>query len=288
MSLADPMADIFIHQIFYDEDSRAKLLPGFLPLDNTRNERPDWFEFPLILDFLRHNSLQDDAWYGFVSPKFKHKTGMAANAVIRKIQTQGQAADVLVLTVAWDQVAYYLNPWEQGEVMHPGILDLSQRFLDHAAYPVDLKTLVCDSFSTQFANYVVAKKNFWLKWQVLAEKFWSFVEHGEPEADGMSEVTHYFGQKTHYTMKTFVQERFASLILATGDFRVIKSDPSDVRAPNAGLFTRTLQTRRLLQTCDLMKTQYRRTQDPAFLAMYWKVRACIDYKAPRVSHNEPR
>ena len=281
------MAEIFIHQIFYDEASRAKLLPGFLPLDNMRNERPDWFEFPLILEFLRHNTLQDDAWYGFVSPKFQQKTGMDAQAVIRKIQTQGQNADVLVLTVAWDQVAYYLNPWEQGEMMHPGIRELSQRFLDHAEVQVDLKTLVCDSLSTQYANFVVAKKNYWQQWQVLAEKFWSYVDHDEIASGDLSDVTHYFGKKTHYPMKTFVQERLASLLLATRDFQVIKSDPSDVRAPNSGLFKRTLQTRRLLQTCDLMKTQYRRTQDPAFLEMYWKVRGCIDYKSPKVSASQP-
>ena len=277
------MAEIFIHQIFYDEASRTKLLPGFLPLDNTRNERPDWFEFPLILNFLRDNALQDDAWYGFVSPKFKHKTGMDAGEVIRKIETEGAHADVLVLAVAWDQVAYFLNPWEQGEQVHPGICELSQRFVDHAAVPVDLKTLVCDSFSTQFANFVVAKKSFWQQWKALAEKFWSYVEDDKPVSGDLSEVTHYYGKKTHYPMKTFVQERLASLILATGDFQVIKSDPSDVRAPNSGLFKRTLQTRRLLQTCDLMKTQYRRTQDPAFLEMYWKVRGCIEYKAPKFS-----
>lgn len=281
------MAEIFIRQIFYDEASRAKLLPGFLPLDNMRNERPDWFEFPLILEFLRHNTLQDEAWYGFVSPKFQQKTGMDAQAVIRKIQTQGQNADVLVLTVAWDQVAYYLNPWEQGEMMHPGIRELSQRFLDHTGVQVDLKTLVCDSLSTQYANFVVAKKNYWQQWQVLAEKFWSYVEHDEMSSGDLSDVTHYYGKKTHYPMKTFVQERLASLLLATRDFQVIKSDPSDVRTPNAALFKRTLQTRRLLQTCDLMKTQYRRTQDPAFLEMYWKVRGCVDYKAPRVSITDP-
>lgn len=83
-------------------------------------------------------------------------------------------------------------------------------------------------------------------------------------------------------MKTFVQERFASLILATGDFRVIKSDPSDVLTPNSALFNRTSETRRLLQTCDLMKTQYRRTQAPAFLEMYWKLRQQIVCKVPKL------
>lgn len=107
------MAELFIHQIFYDEASRAKLLPGFLPLDNTRNERPDGFEFPLILDFLRHNRLQDDAWYGFVSPKFHQKTGMDATRVIRKIQAEGHNVDVQVLAVAWNQVAFFLKPCKE-------------------------------------------------------------------------------------------------------------------------------------------------------------------------------
>lgn len=276
------MAKIYIHQIFYDELSQAKLMPGFLPLNNTRNARPDWFEFPLILDFLRSNTLQEDAWYGFVSPKFRHKTGMDANAVIQKIQHEGHHADVLLLTVAWDQAAYFLNPWEQGEMMHPGIRELSQRFLDHVDYPVNLYSLVCDSSSTQFANFVIAKKVYWQQWQILAEKFWAYVETGMPSAHGLSDVTHYYGKKTHYPMKTFVQERLASLILATGDFRVIKSDPSDVRTPNAALFDQSLNTRRLLQTCDLMKTLYRSTKDPDFLAMYWKARACIHYKRPVV------
>lgn len=107
------MAEIFIHQIFYDEASRAKLLPGFLPLDNTRNERPDWFEFPLILGFLRHNRLRDHAWYGLVSPKFHQKTGMDATRVIQKIQAEGRNADVLVLALAWNQVAFFLNPCKE-------------------------------------------------------------------------------------------------------------------------------------------------------------------------------
>ena len=115
------MAEIFLHQIYYDEATKRDLLPGFIPLDNTSNDRPDWFEFWVILNFLRNNTLQENAWYGFVSPKFTHKTGLDANAVVRKITSEGDNADVLLCTVAWDQVAYFLNPWEQGEVVHPGI-----------------------------------------------------------------------------------------------------------------------------------------------------------------------
>ena len=276
------MADIFLHQIYYDEASKGNLLPGFMPLDNSENERPDWFEFWVMLNFLRHNTLQDNAWYGFVSPKFTQKTGLDVQAVVRKISSEGENADVLLCTVAWDQIAYFLNPWEQGEVVHPGIRDLSQQFFNHAGCAVDLKNLVTDSHTAVFSNFVVAKKNYWLQWQALAEKFFAFVEGDASKENDFSEATHYYGKKTHYPMKTFVQERFPSVLLSRGGFRVLKSDPSDTRPVNSVLFKQTLETRRLLQACDLMKTKYIETSDPDYLAMYWKLRAQVACTPPKL------
>ena len=94
------MADIFLHQIYYDEASRRSLMPGVIPLDNSKNERPDWFEFWVMLNFLRNNTLQDNAWYGFISPKFKSKTGLSSGDVVQKINTEGANADVLLCAVA--------------------------------------------------------------------------------------------------------------------------------------------------------------------------------------------
>jgi hypothetical protein len=281
------MAEVFIHQIFYDEATRAQVLPGFIALDNTANQRPDWYEFVVMLNFLRQHPLQEDAWYGFVSPKFQHKTGLSSAAVLRKIQDEGDSADVLLLTVAWDQVAYFLNPWEQGELMHPGIRDLSQRFFDQAGYSVDLSSMVSDSFSSVFSNFVVARAPYWRAWQVLAEKFWTYVEGPSAQGAGaLRDVTHYFGKKTDYPMKTFVQERFPALLLSQGNYRVIKTDPSDVRAPHTGLFKRSsADTRRQLQACDLMKTLYRQTADAAYLEMYWKLRQGLAVKLPRLPIN---
>ena len=52
------MAASYIYQIYYDEASRAALDPGFLPLDNTANLRPDWYEFHVIKKFLENNHLE--------------------------------------------------------------------------------------------------------------------------------------------------------------------------------------------------------------------------------------
>jgi hypothetical protein len=76
---------IFIYQIYYNNETQKKILSGFIPLNNTKNLRPDWFEFWVILNFLRNNILDDDAWYGFLSPKFYEKTGFNSNFVFNVI-----------------------------------------------------------------------------------------------------------------------------------------------------------------------------------------------------------
>ena len=60
-----------IYQIYYDASSMAGLDPGFIPLDNSHAQRPDWFEFYPILNYINQTELKDGVWYGFLSPKFK-------------------------------------------------------------------------------------------------------------------------------------------------------------------------------------------------------------------------
>ena len=45
------MSAIHIHQIYYNEQTRAQLDPGYIPLDNTDNPRPEWYEFWVIKQF---------------------------------------------------------------------------------------------------------------------------------------------------------------------------------------------------------------------------------------------
>ncbi|MGH6690087.1 MAG: hypothetical protein ACREF4_05335 [Gammaproteobacteria bacterium] len=39
-------------QIFYNEETRAALDPDFEPLDNSRHQRRDWYEYWPIREFL--------------------------------------------------------------------------------------------------------------------------------------------------------------------------------------------------------------------------------------------
>ena len=75
------MHPLHIYQILNHYTSRQDLDPGFDVLDNSANERPDWFEYWPIRRFLLNESLNEDAFYGFLSPKFHHKTNLSAALV---------------------------------------------------------------------------------------------------------------------------------------------------------------------------------------------------------------
>ncbi|MFZ9794619.1 MAG: hypothetical protein ACO3F3_20030, partial [Gemmataceae bacterium] len=66
--------NIYIFQIYYDEDSKSKLQKGFIPLDNSPNMRPDWAEYWPIRNVLLNQSFNPRDYIGFLSSKFFEKT----------------------------------------------------------------------------------------------------------------------------------------------------------------------------------------------------------------------
>jgi hypothetical protein len=269
---------IFLHQIFYDERSRASLDPAFTPLDNSSNVRPDWYEFLPIRNYLKSSVLQHDAWYGFLSPRFVSKTGFQASTVFQALQGAGADCEVALFSSGWDQLSYFLNPFEQGEVWHPGLLQLSQTFFDSIGMRLDLRSLVTYSKTSVFSNYVIAKPVFWNAWLRLADPFFDFVE--SCAAPGANRTTSYGLAWNQTPMKTFIQERFAAVVLSQGRFRVLSPDQSLYAPVFLRLFNDDLRTRRQLQVCDFLKERYCLTLDPECLTMYYKVRQEIEYRAP--------
>ncbi|MEO8758460.1 MAG: hypothetical protein ABI398_12010 [Devosia sp.] len=145
-------AAVPIYQIFYNAETQAHFEPGYLPIDNTANPRPDWFEFWPIRQFLLETPLAPDHWYGFFSPRFADKTRLKAAEVYEFITTIDGYAEVALFSPYWDQIAYFQNPFEQGEYYHPGLLAAARRFIGIAGQQIDLDRLVSDSSSAVFSN----------------------------------------------------------------------------------------------------------------------------------------
>ena len=278
--------DLQAFQIYYDDASKAALAPGFIPLDNTSNLRPDWFEFWVMLNYLREHELEEGVWYGFFSPKFSLKSGFDHDFIVATVDRYGSAADVALFSPGWDQMAYFLNPWEQGEVWHPGLMELSQRLLHEMGIEIDLRGLICDASSTVFSNYVLAKRDYWFAWRQLAEKLFACLEYPAAEYGGAGDSSRIhrddlradttYGKRLRDTpMKTFIQERLANVLICSGRFQVVSPDQSATAAILARMFPGGPEVRYLLQTCDLMKRKYRSTGDPQYLRQYWAARKNI-------------
>jgi hypothetical protein len=268
----------FVYQIFYDVQSGASLDPGFIPLDNTANERPDWYEFWVIRKFLKNNQLEDDAFYGFLSPRFAAKSGFRSDSVNEVLSSCHAQCDVALVAFGWDQLAYFLNPFEQGEMWHPGLMTLSQGFCDALGLDVRLDKLVTHSATSVFCNYVIAKPPFWRQWLSIADRLFDLVEHNPSHELGR--MTAYGTKLNLAPMKAFIQERLATLILSQGKFRVVSLSWGD-RAPIFDrLFKDDPRTRKMLETCDLMKEKYCRSGDDDYLKMFYKIRADIELTRP--------
>src|SRR6202161_4802895 len=109
------MPQAHIYQILNHYTPRQDLDPGFEVLDNSSNERPDWYEYWPIRKFLLTESLDENAFYGFLSPKFKLKTNLSAVDVVNFIRESAAETDVVLFTPSIHNSAFYRNVFEHGD-----------------------------------------------------------------------------------------------------------------------------------------------------------------------------
>jgi hypothetical protein len=223
------MAAAFIYQIYYTTPDA--LDPGFLPMDNSANERPDWFEYWPIRRFLLNEKLDDNSFYGFLSPKFTTKTNLDAAAAHAYLNACSDQVDVVLFSPSIHNAAFFLNVFEHGDSEHPGLLAVARRFFARIGRDADLDSLVCDSRNTVNSNYFIAKPRFWREWFALGEVLFAIAESTtDPLGAELRAATSYRGRR-EVAMKIFIMERLASWLLAREPRFVTQAlDPFAARA----------------------------------------------------------
>jgi predicted O-linked N-acetylglucosamine transferase (SPINDLY family) len=213
---AAPQVQLF--HIGYSSETLSQAPAQFIALDNRANARPDWREYWPIRNHLLQTTLDDDVFYGFFSPRFSYKTSLDHEKIRDFVHQHGQEHDVLIFSPFWDLCSFFINPFQQGEFFHPGLLECAQAFSNHAGLGLDLAEQVMHSDNTVFCNYFIAKKRFWLRWLELGEELFSVAESGQgPLAHLLMSQSRYSEQFLPH--KIFVQERLVNLVLASGEFR---------------------------------------------------------------------
>jgi hypothetical protein len=207
------MPALHIFQILNHYTSRQELDPGFAVLDNSANERPDWYEYWPIRRFLLNEALDEDAFYGFLSPKFELKTSLNFALVRDFILGSDSATEVVLLSPSIHNSAYYLNVFEHGDAEHPGLKQVAQRLFERLGLPSDLDSLVSDSRNTVHSNYFIAKPRFWRAWLAINEQMFAIAETpSDALGEALRTPTRYRGG-THVQMKIFIMERIATWLL---------------------------------------------------------------------------
>lgn len=246
------MKNVKIFQIFYNEETRISNDPGFIPLDNIANLRPDWREYWPIRNYLLNNHLDQECWYGFFSPKFKNKTGLTSKDCIEFINSQPDDIDVFSFSPFFDLGAWYQNSILQAIPQHPNLQIPMEGALKILSLPAEINEIVMHSGNNIFCNFFVAKPSFWKAWLEKCELIWTESEEkSSPIAKGLNAIAE--GHDSPASIKTFVIERIASLILATNSgWKAIAYNPLELPFSN-GLISKE---RNALIQMDALKMAY--------------------------------
>jgi hypothetical protein len=225
------MHAVHTYQILNHYTSREELDPGFGVLDNSGNERPDWYEYWPIRKFLLEEKLDESAFYGFLSPKFKLKTNLSAAEVRDFIQASGPATDVALFSPSIHNSAFFLNVFEHGNAEHPGLLEVAKNFFARINPRQPLEDLTSDSRNTVHSNYFIAKPRFWRAWLAITEQLFAIAEiPDDPLGIRLRTPTQYRGRR-EVQMKIFLMERVATWILMTdSSFAAYVHDPFAARS----------------------------------------------------------
>ena len=225
------MSAIFIYQILTHYTKREDLDPAFLVLDNSSNERPDWFEYWPIRKFLLNEPLDEDSFYGFVSPKFKHKTNLSAAAAREFVSRQADPTDVVLLSQSVHLPAYHLNIFKYGDSLHPGLLQVATQFFNRIGQPTDLNSMITTSQNEVYSNYIVAKPRFWRAWLNVTEQLFAIAESpADPLGAELRKGTRY-RKRQDFPMKIFIVERIPTWIIARELHFVVRArDPFIARS----------------------------------------------------------
>jgi hypothetical protein len=243
------MPQVHIYQILNHYTPRQELDPGFDVLDNSANERPDWYEYWPIRKFLLSEPLDENAFYGFLSPKFRLKTNLTSTRVRDFIADANSATDVLLFSPSIHNSAYFLNVFEHGESEHPGLAKVAARFFERIDPSVRTAELVSDSRNTVHSNYFIAKPRFWRAWLGVNEQMFTIAETpNDPLGEALRTPTTYRGGAQVH-MKIFIMERVATWLL-TRD----RSFVAQARDPFAA--RRRIYKLPVAVVCDALKIAY--------------------------------
>lgn len=258
-----------IFQIFRDEQTRQKLDPGFVALDDAACPRPEWRDYWAIRSFFQNHSVDEAELYGFLDADFGDKTSLSADSIRAFIENNPEH-DVYTFSPSIQDGACYLNVFEQGNHLCPGFIELTEAYLREIGLDFDVRTLPMDAVSTVFCNYIVAKPSFWRTWFALTEKLFELVD-GE-DGDFRRHLDSIALGRPPMSLVILLIERIASLVLTLDEG--IKVWAFDVRSMPLSNPLYSVYQRQMVFLNEI-KASYRKAEDKSKVSNFYALRGAI-------------
>lgn len=172
----------------------------------------------------------------------------------------------------FEQSALYLNPFEQGEGAHHGLLETAQQLLSYLSIDLDLNRLVSDHTTVIYANFFAMRFALWRQWLALTEAVYEIARsEDKPLARRLNSQTRHRGV-TSYPLKVFLIERIITVFLeARGLSAKLCIDPEN----SLCLLSIPPGLRWSLEACDALKGQYRRCGIGSYLTTFLNLRSSV-------------
>ena len=268
------MADIYLYQIAYSQETLSQIEPGYRVLDNLDNLRPDWYEYWPIRNFLLNNKLDENAYYGFFSPKFRYKTNLNYSDVINILKNKSD--DIVLFSPQFDMGAFFLNVIEQGEAFDTGFKNAFMKFIRDIDPNVIIDDIIMDSSNICFSNYFVAKHKFWMEWLKYTERLFKICEDKNHSSSPLfCHATTYPGEAQR---KIFILERIVSFILSTQKNWMI-STANPIQFGWSSLITSEYKKEALIS--DSLKIAYNKTKRSEYLFVFSEIRNSLFHNKER-------
>ena len=247
---------VHLFHIGYSIETMEMLPAGFQFLDNLDNERSDWFESRPIRAYLNKQVLDEEAYYGFFSPRFFLKTGRTANDLREFIANENRDVEAFIVCPQAEVGAFFLNPVYGMDFADAGALDTTQKLLDKAGMDLNVSTMLIDSSELSYSNYVIAKPSYWRRWLDLVEYAYRFAD-GDEDPALKAELNQPTAYNDGVQRKVFFIECVPTLVFHHHKMKV-KSIPVNQSLAGKGMMYPYAEQ---AKTCDALKMAFKRTGD---------------------------
>lgn len=206
---------IEIFQIHFQGDQLHALDPAFSAYDNS-DVYDERLEFGVFETLALRPALQKHQAWGAVSWRFGEKTGLVGQDLLQIVKAH-PGVELFYMNVAPVNEALFDSGWMQGEVSHPGLLELAEAVYSASGHDPQWVSHLESSSQFSTANYFVGTPLFWKVYLPFVRSILQVAEHHLPLHLKQRLHTNADPKGLHHgaTHMPFVVERLLPLFLST-------------------------------------------------------------------------